>query len=387
MAESLFGQPRPFPESGLIAETRTFTFGHPPDELALVCGERLGPITVAYQTYGTLNEAGDNGVLVCHSLTGDMHASGRMEGREYVGWWDPMIGPGRAFDTDRYFVVCASVLGGWGGTTCAASTNPKTGRPYGGAFPDITMRDVVNVHRRLLAHLGVNQLAAVSGPSMGGSQSWEFAVAFPDLVRNCIPVAAAPVASAMLIGWNYVARQAFLTDPDYQGGDYYGTGRAPFAGLSLARQIATITYYSSSYLGGWFGNTPSEGKGGGALPSKFAVEAYLDNEGAKLISRFDANSYLCALRSLETMDIGRFYRSREEAFGAIRARLMVVGVASDLLFPPAELRGAVEAAKYAGVNAHYEEIDSDDGHDACLLEIDRVAALVTDFLRNDVMRP
>lgn len=387
MAESLFGQPRPFPESGLIAQTQTFTFGEPPHELALVCGERLGPITVAFQTYGTLNESGDNGVLVCHSLTGDMHAAGRMAEREYVGWWDPMIGPGRAFDTDRYFVVCASVLGGWGGSTCAASTNPRTGRPYGGSFPDITVRDVVAVHRRLLGYLGVKQLAAISGPSMGGSQSWEFAVAFPEMVRNCIPVAAAPVASAMLIGWNYVARQAFLTDPNYQGGDYYGTGRAPLAGLSLARQIATITYYSSSYLGGWFGNSAGEGNGNRALPSKFAVEEYLDNEGAKLIARFDANSYLCALRSLETMDIGRYYTSREAAFGAIQARLMVVGVASDLLFPPAELRGAVAAARYAGVDAHYEEIDSEDGHDACLLEIDRVSALVKDFLRDDAARP
>jgi homoserine O-acetyltransferase len=310
-----------------------------------------------------------------------------MEGRDYVGWWDPMIGPGRAFDTDRCFVVCAGVLGGWGGSTCAASVNPTTGRPYGGSFPDVTIRDIVAVHRRLLEHLGVKRIEAVSGPSMGGSQSWEFAVAYPDMVRNCIPVASAPVASAMLIAWNYVARQAFLTDPDYQGGNYYGTGRTPAAGLSLARQINNITYYSSPYLGGWFGNSPAEGRDGGILPSKFAVEEYLDNEGAKLIARFDANAYLSALRSLETMDIGRFFPSRDAAFAAIRARLMVVGVASDLLFPPAELRGAVAAARYAGVDARYEEIDSEDGHDACLLEIDRVAALVKDFLRDDVTHP
>ena len=387
MSESLFGKPRPFAESGLVAKTETFTFAEAPDELALVCGDRLGPITVAYQTYGTLNQNGDNGVLVCHSLTGDMHAAGRMDGRNYVGWWDPLIGPGRAFDTDRYFVVCAGVLGGWGGSTCAASINPKSGRPYGSTFPDITMRDVVTCHGYLLRHLGVRQLAAVSGPSMGGSQSWEFAVAYPDMVRQCIPVAAAPVASAMLIGWNYVARQAFRTDPNYQGGDYYGTGRAPLAGLSLARQIATVTYYSSPYLGGWFGNAGAEGHKDETLPSKFAVEEYLDNEGAKLVTRFDANSYLCALRSLETMDIGRPFGSREAAFRAIKARLMVVGVASDLLFPPAELRGAVAAAKYAGVDARYEEIDSEDGHDACLLEIDRVGALIKDFLSGDAPRP
>lgn len=387
MAESLFGKPRPYPESGLVAHTQTFTFAEPPDEMPMVCGDRLGPITVAYQTYGTLNDAGDNGVLVCHSLTGDMHAAGRMEGRDWVGWWDPLIGPNRAFDTDRYYVVCASVLGGCGGTTSAATTNPRTGRPYGGSFSDVTMRDMVVVHWRLLRQLGVRQLAAVSGPSMGGSQSWEFAVAYPDMVRQCIPVAASPAASAMLIAWNYVARRAFLTDPDYQGGDYYGTGRKPDAGLGLARQIATITYYSSPYLGGWFGNSPAEGREQEILPSQFAVEEYLANEGAKLVARFDANSYLCALRSLETMDIGRAFGSREAAFRAMTARLLVIGVASDLLFPPVELRGAVAAARYAGVDARYEEIDSDDGHDACLLEIDRVGVLIKDFLRGDAPRP
>ena len=383
---TLFGQPRPFPESGLTAVTRTFTFAEPPDELALVCGGRLGPITVTYQTYGTLNEAADNGVLVCHSLTGDMHAAGRMEGRDYVGWWDPLIGPGRAFDTDRYFVVCASVLGGNGGTTAAMSLNPRTGRPYGSAFPEITMRDVANVHAALLNHLGVRQLAAVSGPSMGGSQTWEFAVAYPDMVRNCIPVASAPIASGILIAWNAVAKRAFATDPHFQGGDYYGTGRTPDAGLSLARQIATITYYSASYLGGWFGNSPSEANQGHSVPNEFAVEQYLTDEGEKLVARFDANAYLCALRVLETMDIGRAFGGRDAALKAMKARLLVVGVASDMLFPPEELRAAVSAAQYAGVDAHYEEIDSEDGHDACLLEIDKVGELITAFLKADAAR-
>ncbi|HEY3265407.1 MAG TPA: homoserine O-acetyltransferase [Armatimonadota bacterium] len=383
---TLFGQPRPFPESGLTAVTRTFTFAEPPDEMALVCGGRLGPITVAYQTYGTLNEAADNGVLVCHSLTGDMHAAGRMEGRDWVGWWDPLIGPGRAFDTDRYFVVCASVLGGNGGTTAAMSLNPRTGRPYGSAFPEITMRDIVNVHAALLNHLGVQQLAAVSGPSMGGSQTWEFAVAYPDMVRNCIPVASAPIASGILIAWNAVAKRAFATDPNFQGGDYYGTGRTPDAGLSLARQIATITYYSASYLGGWFGNSPAEACQGQKVPSEFAVEEYLTGEGEKLVARFDANAYLSAIRVLETMDVGRAVGGRDAAMKAMRSRLLVVGVASDMLFPPQELRAAVAAAQYAGVDAHYEEIDSEDGHDACLLEIDKVGELITAFLKADSAR-
>lgn len=380
MSESLFGSPKPFAESGLAAETQTWTFALPPDELALDCGQRLGPITVAYQTYGTLNSTGDNGVLICHSLTGDCHAAGRMPGREYVGWWDPLIGPGRAFDTNRYFVVCAAVLGGCGGTTGPSSENPATGAPYGGAFPDVTMRDVVTVHRELLRYLGVKSLEVVSGPSMGGSQSWEFAVAFPEMVRHCIPVAAAPVASAMLIAWNSVARAALTTDPGFQGGDYYGSERGPDTGLDLARRIATITYYSPSYLGGWFSNGPAGGTEPGELPRKFAVEEYLEDEGRKLVARFDANAYLRALRALDLMDIGRHTGGREAALRAIRARLLVIGVASDLLFPPDELRAAVAAARYAGVDARYAEIESDDGHDACLLEIDRVGEWIKNFL-------
>lgn len=383
MAESLFGTPKPYPESGLVATTKTFTFAEPPNAFQLVSGAHIGPISVAYQTYGALNAEGDNAVLVCHSLTGDQHAAGRMEGRGYLGWWDPLIGPGRAFDTDRYFVVCANVLGGSGGTTCAASTNPQTGKPYGSAFPEVTMRDIVTVHAELLRHLGVRQLAAISGPSMGGSQSWEFAVAYPDMVRQCIPVAASPVASGILIAWNGVARRAFFTDPNFQGGDYYGTGRFPHAGLSLARQIATITYYSASYLGGWFGNEPAEHAKTDLLPREFAVEEYLATEGEKLVRRFDANAYLAAIRALDLMDISRPFASREDAYAAIRARLMVIGVSSDMLFPPVELQGAVAAAAYAGVDAHYEEIDSDDGHDACLLEIDRVGELIRDFMAGD----
>lgn len=380
MSESLFGTPKPFAESGLTAETQYWTFAEPPNEMTLVSGERLGPITVAFQTYGTLNAAGDNGVLVCHSLTGDCHAAGRMPGRDYVGWWDPLIGPGRAFDTDRYFVVCAAVLGGCGGTTGPASENPATGHPYGSTFPDITIHDVVSVHRELLRHLGVNSLEAVSGPSMGGSQSWEFAASFPDMVRHCIPVAAAPVASAMLIAWNSVARAALMSDPHFQGGDYYGTGKRPDAGLDLARRIATITYYSPSYLGGWFDHAPAKSAAGEALPSKFAVEEYLEDEGRKLVARFDANAYLTALRTLELMDIGRGRGGREAALRAMRARLLVIGVASDLLFPPDELRAAVEMARYAGVNARYAEIESDEGHDACLLEIDRVGEWIKELL-------
>lgn len=382
MSESLFGTPKPFPESGLVAETRYWTFAAPPNEMTLVSGDRLGPVTVAYQTYGTLNARGDNGVLVCHSLTGDCHAAGRMAGRDYVGWWDPLIGPGRAFDTNRYFVVCAAVLGGCGGTTGPASEDPRTGRPYGGAFPDVTMRDIVTVHRELLRHLGVHKLEAISGPSMGGSQSWEFAAAFPEMTRHCIPVAAAPIASGMLIAWNSVARAALVSDPDFQGGDYYGTGRRPDAGLSLARQIATITYYSPSYLGGWFNHAPARGHDGEGLPGKFAVEEYLEDEGRKLVARFDANAYLRALRALDLMDIGRAYGGRDAALRAMRARLLVIGVASDLLFPPDDLRAAVEAARYAGVDARYAEIESDEGHDACLLEIDRVGEWIKDFLNS-----
>jgi homoserine O-acetyltransferase len=386
MSESLFGSPQPFPESGLTAETHTWTFAEPPDELTLVSGERIGPVTVAYQTYGSLNAKGDNAVLVCHSLTGDAHAAGRMPGRDTVGWWDPLIGPGRAFDTDRYFVVCAAVLGGSGGSTSAASINPQTGRPYGGAFPELTIRDIVNVHRELLRQLGVFQLEAVSGPSMGGSQSWEFATAFPEMVRNCIPVAAAPAASAMLIAWNSVARAALTSDPDFQGGNYYGTGREPEAGLSLARQIATITYYSPSYLGGWFGHKPAETSRRERLPARFAVEEYLAEEGRKLVRRFDPNAYLSALRALDLMDIGRPFGGREAALKAMRARLLVVGVASDMLFPPPELRASVDAARYAGVDARYVEIESDDGHDACLLEIVHVGEWIKDFLKSGAAR-
>ena len=309
-------------------ETRFLDLAQP---LALDCGRALHPVRMAYETYGTLSPARDNAILVCHALSGDAHAAGvttadvaastrdgfRAEERDAgssggLGWWDGMIGPGKAFDTDRFFVVSSNLLGGCRGTTGPSSTNPATGRPYGSDFPVITVADMVRAERALLDALGIPRLAAVAGGSLGGMQALEWAVLYPDQVDAIIPIASTHALHPQGVAWNAIARSAITADPDWQGGHYYGTGRAPTAGMGVARMVGHITYLSATSLKDKFGRRLQSGDDirYTLTEPEFEVESYLRHQAENFVKRFDANTYLYTSRALSYFDLARQYRRR-----------------------------------------------------------------------------
>jgi homoserine O-acetyltransferase len=344
----------------------------------------LPEVTLAFETWGELDEAGDNAVLILHALTGDSHAVGAPSpGYKRGGWWDPMVGPGRAVDTEESFVICSNVLGGCSGSTGPASDDPDSGRPYGMRFPVVTIRDMVRAQRRLLDVLGVRKLRAVIGGSIGGQQALEWAVECPEFVEKAVPIAATGALGPQGIGMSEIGRRAIMADPDWQGGDYYGTGRSPEKGLSIARMAGMMTYQSAA--GQWerFGRRPAtrpalEPEFGG----RFEVESYLHYQGHDLMSRFDANTYLYLTRAMDLYDVGAGYSSQHEAYSRIEAEVLFIGITSDWLFPAAEVRGAAEAAEEAGVDVHYEEIDTKSGHDAFLKDWDELRAAIVPFLED-----
>ena len=344
-------------------------------------GGNLPDVTLAYETWGELNEAADNAVLLVHALTGDSHAAGGHTGdHRRGGWWDPIVGPGLPIDTDRHFVVCSNVLGGCSGSTGPASVEPGTGRPYGMRFPMITIRDIVRAQRRLLDSLGVLRLALVAGGSIGGQQALEWAVEFPDFVEKAIPVAATGALGPQGIGMSELGRRAIMADPDWQDGDYYGTERRPDRGLAIARMAGMMTYQSAA--GQWerFARRPA---GRPALHpefgGRFEVESYLHYQGSELTGRFDANSYLYLSRAMDLYDVALGYESEEEAYSRIKAEVLFVGITSDWLFPAAEVRGTAERARDTGAHAHYAEIDTKSGHDAFLKDWKELTEAIQPF--------
>jgi len=345
-------------------------------------GGYLEEVRLAYETWGELDSSGENAILIVHALTGDSHCAGGVsEAYRRGGWWDEMVGPGRPVDTDEHFVVCSNVLGGCSGSTGPASVDPETDCPYGMRFPIITIRDIVRTQKRLLENLGVRRLEVVIGGSIGGQQALEWAVEFPDFVEKAVPVAATGALGPQGLGMSEIGRRAIMADPDWQGGDYYGTGRSPETGLAIARMAGMLTYQSAE--GQWerFGREQAtrpalhEEFGG-----RFEVESYLHYQGRDLTGRFDANSYLYLTRAMDLYDVGAGYASHEEAYERIRAEVLFVGISSDWLFPAREVRAAAELAKAAGVEAHYEEIQSPNGHDAFLKDWDELRAAVGPFL-------
>jgi homoserine O-acetyltransferase len=345
-------------------------------------GGSLRDVTLAYETWGELNAAADNAVLLAHALTGDSHAAGGPS-EEYSrgGWWDPMVGPGLAVDTGEYYVVCSNVIGGCSGSTGPASFEPGTERPYGMRFPVVTIRDMVRAQRRLLDVLGVRRLALVAGGSIGGQQALEWAVEFPDFVEKAVPVAATGALGPQGVGMSEIGRRAIMADPDWQDGDYYGTGRTPDRGLAIARMAGMMTYQSAA--GQWerFGRRPA---GRPALypefGGRFEMESYLHYQGRELTGRFDANSYLYLSRAMDLYDVARGYQSEEEAYSRIEAEVLFVGITSDWLFPAAEVWDAAERARRAGSRAHYAEIDTLSGHDAFLKDWKELTEAVEPFL-------
>jgi homoserine O-acetyltransferase len=354
-------------------------------------GGALRDISLAYETWGTLAPDGSNAVLVCHALTGDSHAAGpAVEGHATPGWWDGLIGPGRALDTERYFVVCANVLGGCQGTTGPASVPPDDGRPYASRFPVVSIRDWVRTQAALADHLGIETWLTAIGGSMGGMMVLEWAIMFPHRVRSVVPIATCVAASAQQIGWWSSGRRVVQLDPKFRGGDYYDAepGDGPHEGLALARMISQITFRSDDVFTDRFGREVVEPLNGGfSLWQRFEVERYLEYHGNKLIRRFDANSYLLLTKAMDLHDLGRGRGGLVPALSRIEAPVHAMGITSDILYPAYQSREIVEAVNAAGGEAEYVELDSPHGHDAFLLEFDQVAEALTKFLtrvENDV---
>ena len=367
-------------EKGLgIVETQYYTFAEPPDELTLESGEKLGPITLAYETYGKLNAEKSNAILILHALTGDAHAAGFHKGDKNPGWWDNMIGPGKGFDTNKYFIICSNVIGGCRGSTGPSSINPKTNRPYGLEFPVVTIKDMVNAQVRLIDHLGIGKLLSVAGGSMGGMQVLEWAVSHPHRVRSAIPMATTAVHSPQQIAFNEVGRQAIMADPNWNDGNYYGH-RLPVKGMSVARMVGHITYMSDESMSEKFGRRFKEIKQPFKFSPEFEVEGYLQYRGDNFIKRFDPNSYLYVTKAIDYFDLSNGHGLHNLLKG-LRVRFLIIAFKSDWLYPAYQSQEIARACKRAGVEAVYLELNSTYGHDAFLVEVDEQTHLVTHFLK------
>ena len=374
-----------------------------PCPLALDSGGELYPVRIAYETYGTLARACDNVILVCHALSGDAHAAGyavtpgaestrdgfRAEERDGgsnngLGWWDGMIGSGKAFDTDRFFVISSNLLGGCRGTTGPSSVNATTGRPYGTDFPVITVADMVRAQRALLDALGIRQLFAVAGGSLGGMQALEWAIQHADCVDAIIPIASTHALHPQGIAWNAIARSAITADPAWQSGHYYGTELAPTAGMGIARMVGHITYLSAESVNSKFGRRLQTGNDlrYDLTRPEFEVENYLRNQADAFVRRFDANTYLYTSRALSYFDLARQYGNGQlkKAVGSISARTLLIAFSSDWLYPPSGSEKLAEALRAAGKEVEFHVIDAPYGHDSFLLEEARQTPMIRAFL-------
>ena len=338
--------------------------------LELDCGVSLGPFTLAYQTYGTLNKERSNAVLVCHALTGDQFVVGPHPLTGRPGWWEQMVGPGKTFDTDRYFVICSNTLGGCMGTSGPKEINPATGRPWGLDFPVITIRDMVRAQAMLLDRLGIEQLFCVSGGSMGGMQALQWVASFPERCYTAVPIACAAKHSAQNIALNEVGRQAIMADPDWREGRYQEQGANPVGGLAVARMAAHITYLSESALQRKFGRALQDRSNVTyGFDADFQVESYLRHQGQAFVERFDANSYLYITRAIDYFDLAADYDGvLANAFRGVETRFCVISFTSDWLYPTSENRAIVRALAAVAANVSFVEVVSDKGHDAFLLD-------------------
>jgi len=374
-----------------------------PKPLRLDCGRDLHPIRVAYETYGTLSPGRDNVILVCHALSGDAHAAGfaktppaestrdgfAAEDRDGtsgkgLGWWDGMIGPGKAFDTDRFFVVSTNLLGGCRGTTGPSSRNPATGRPYGSDFPVITVADMVRTERAFLDELGIERLAAVAGGSLGGMQAFEWSILYPDQVDAIVAIASTHALHPQGVAWNAIARSAIMADPDWQDGHYHGTGRRPDAGMGVARMVGHVTYLSARSLGEKFGRRLQFADDIRYTLSdpEFEIENYLRHQADTFVKRFDANTYLYTSRALTYFDLARQYGqgTLTHALHQVSARTLLIAFSSDWLYPPAGSEELAEALRALGKEVELHVIDAPYGHDCFLLEEGRQTPMIRNFL-------
>jgi homoserine O-acetyltransferase/O-succinyltransferase len=424
-AEDIAPPARPEPGEVGLVESRDFHHRAP---FAFESGQTLPGFTLRYETYGHLNAARDNTIVILHALSGDHHCAGihSLTDRK-PGWWNNLIGPGKAVDTNKLFVLCSNVLGGCQGSSGPSSINPATGQPYGIAFPFVTVRDMVRAQKLLCDHLGLTCLQCVIGGSMGGMQVLQWGIEYPDFVRRMLPMATTARENAQGIAFNEVGRQAIMQDPEWHRGDY-AKGGGPRVGLAIARMMAHITYLSDASMDRKFGrkrlapksrvesresraespesraNQPA-GSQPSALDSRlsttsqlstaagapaaytfdvqFEVESYLRHQGESFINRFDANSYLYITRAIDHFDLPAAYGSLEQAFAPVQAKTLALGFTSDWLFPPEQNRQIALALLRAGKRATYAQLDTDLGHDSFLLESPQLYDLVRDFLERD----
>lgn len=360
----------------MIVEKQSVRF----DSLALDSGTTLMPVDVAYETYGALNASKTNAILIAHAFSLDSHAAGVYANSNRVGWWDNMIGPGKPFDTEKYFVICSNILSGCAGTTGPSSIDPATGAPFAMNFPVVTMTDIVRLQKKLIDHLGISRLLAVTGGSMGGMQALEWAVAYPDCVASVIPIATTHRHTPQQIAFNEVGRQAIMADPDWDGGNYY-RAKPPARGLSVARMVGHITYMSDTSMQQKFGrkfrgkDTPSID-----FSSEFEVESYLRYRGAQFVDRFDANSYLYITRAMDLFDVSEGRGSLAATLEKATARFLVISFSSDWLYPSYQSQEIVRALRSRNRDVAYVELASDYGHDAFLVTVDEQAEIVRGFL-------
>jgi homoserine O-acetyltransferase len=357
----------------------------PADEpLRLDCGQDFGAISIAYQTYGELNRDRSNAILICHALTGDQHVANRHPVTGKPGWWETMAGPGKPIDTNRFFVICANILGGCMGSTGPASINPKTGKPYGLDFPVFTIGDMVDAQVRLIDYLGIDQLFSVVGGSMGGMQVLEWAARHKERVLTAVPIASAACHSAQNIAFHEVGRQAVMADPDWCEGNYLEFGKVPRRGLAVARMAAHITYLSEEALHQKFGrNLQDRIVRSFSFDADFQVESYLRHQGISFVDRFDANSYLYITRAMDYFDLAAEYDDvLANAFKGTKTRFCVVSFTSDWLYPTRESKEIVQALNAVAANVSFVEIETDKGHDAFLLDEPEFLATVRGFLNS-----
>ena len=352
----------------MITETQLVEF----DSISLDSGATLAPVQVAYETYGELNAARSNGILILHAFSGDAHAAGSDKESGAPGWWDNMIGPGKGFDTDKYFVISSNVLSGCRGTSGPGSVNPETGCPFAMSFPPVTIPDMVRLQKMLIDSLGIERLLAVAGGSMGAMQALQWAVAYPDAVAAAIPIAGTARHSPQQIAFNEVGRQAIMADPDWNEGNYYGK-RPPARGLSVARMVGHITYMSDESMRQKFGRRLRD-------ENQFEVESYLRYRGSQFVDRFDANSYLYITRAMDYFDLANGRHSLAAAFENVKSRFLVISFTSDWLYPSYQSLEIVRALRGRNCDVAYCELPSNYGHDAFLVNVAEQAELVRGFL-------
>lgn len=364
-----------------IVQAQTAHFSEP---LALKSGETLPAYDLVYETYGTLNAERSNAVLICHALSGNHHVAGKYsESDKYPGWWDNLVGPGKPLDTDRFFVIGLNNLGGCHGSTGPSSINPATGKPWGAAFPLVTVEDWVTTQVRLADHLGIDQLAAVVGGSLGGMQALQWTIAHPERVRHALVIASAPNLTAQNVAFNEVARQAIITDPEFHGGDYYAQGTVPRRGLRIARMLGHITYLSDDAMGEKFGRKLRAGDIQYSFDVEFEMESYLRYQGDKFAGEFDANTYLRMTRALDYFDPALPYGGDlSKALAAVKAKFLVVSFTSDWRFSPARSREIVKALLDNELSVSYAEVTAAHGHDAFLMPDPHYHAILRSYLAN-----